>query len=89
MAIFFDSLKNIYASNSKKAFMLSLLAVASWLLAISVALLSERLALNYANLISTTFLVFSALFSFNAIPRSPQNRLAGQTATVKTKLHEH
>lgn len=89
MAIFFDSLKNIYASNSKKAFILSLLAVLSWLVAISIALLSEHLALDYVNLISTTFLVMSALFSFNAIPRTARNQQAGQPATLKTKLHEN
>jgi len=89
MAIFFNSLKNIYASNSKKAFILSLLAVASWMIAISVAVLSEHLALEYTNLISTTFLIFSALFSFNAISRTPRDQLAKQPAAPKTKLHEH
>jgi len=89
MAILFKSLKNIYASNSKKAFILSLLAVASWLIAISVAFFSEHLSLEYTNLIITFFLVFSAFFSINATPRAPRSQLAKQPARLKKELHEH
>lgn len=89
MAIFFRSLKNIYASHSKKAFMLSLLAVATWLIAIVVALFSDQLALEQGNLIITSFLVVSAFFSINAIPRTPPSQPAKPTTTSKKELHEH
>jgi len=89
MAIFFKSLKNIYASNSKKAFILSLLAVATWLVAIVIALLSDTLALEQGNLIITSFLAVSAFFSVNAIPRTPRSQPAQQPATSNKELQDH
>jgi hypothetical protein len=86
MAIFFKSFKNIYASNSKMAFLLSLLAVATWLIAISFALFSDSLALRHGKLIITTFLVVSAFFSINAIPRTPSSLPAQRAATSKKEL---
>ena len=88
MAILFKSLQNIYASNSKKAFILSLLAVASWLIAIGFALFADSLALEYGQLIITSFLVVSTLFSINAIPRTSAGKPLRQPVASKKELHE-
>jgi len=89
MAILFESLKNIYASNSKKAFSLSLLAVACWLVAISIAVFSQPLALEYTSLIISAFLLFSAIFSMNAIPRKPRSHLFQQAARKNRQMQQH
>jgi hypothetical protein len=89
MAILFKSLKNIYASNSKKDFILSLFAVSAWLIAMVIAIFSDTLTLQHGNLMIIIFLAVSVFFSVNAIPRAPRGKIIYQAVASKKELHEH
>ncbi len=80
MAILFKSLKNIYASNSKKDFILSLFAVSAWLIAMVIAIFSDTLTLQHGNLMIIIFLAVSVFFFRQChTPRSPgQDHLPGR-----------
>ncbi len=89
MARLFKSLQNICDSTSKKSFVLSLLAVASWIIAVNVAVFSDQLAFVNTGMLTTLLLAVSALFSLTAIPRMTHTEPAAQPAPDAQELHEH
>ena len=89
MAMFFKSLKNIYSSNSRKQFILSILALLCWIIAIGLAVNPELLPVEHGNLIVSIFLAVSVVFSLNAIPRTSHSQIAHQPANKQKEAPEH
>jgi hypothetical protein len=89
MAIFIKSLKNIYASNSKKPFILSLLAALAWLMAIGLSIISETVVFEHGNITISLLLAISVFFSINAIPRTIRSSAQSQIKATEKELPDH
>ena len=69
--------------------MLSLLAVLTWLGAISLAILADQLLLQHSNLMIGLLLGMSVMFSINAFPRPPHKVAPEIIVDPKQGLTEH
>ena len=82
MSSFNEFLQSLTDPKQKRAFFFSLLAVLFWLVAISVALLSNSLHLEQAALAVYACLALAVLFSLISMPKPNSHQLTSES-------HEH